>query len=93
MVEGMFRHSFRTFNDQVKTWEGFEEYSPKIENFMDTFMDKCIKIYEANSHYNVLNHGDHHTKNLLVKKDGDRITDICFVSTSIKLSFLLRITD
>lgn len=46
-------------------------------------MDKFKAVFTANTTdgYNVLNHGDFHYKNMMVKQGGDKsIEDVLFVS-------------
>lgn len=80
LVDQIFKESLVIFIDQLKTWEGFEEYIPKMESFLKNFMDRCVEIYKPNSHYNVLNHGDHHPKNMMFKIEEGKFNDVCFVS-------------
>jgi hypothetical protein len=56
------------FIEEIETWPGYEVYVKKLKVFRQHFMEmgiiatKCIP-----NGYNVLNHGDCHSKNLLFK--------------------------
>lgn len=47
---------------------------------METYFEKCKTLYNPSGNYNVLNHGDHHLKNLMFKIENGIVKDVCFVS-------------
>lgn len=85
----MFDQTLKVFAEEIKTWEGFEDYVPKFEELVNTNFDRLKELYEPNKNYNVLNHGDHHTKNLLFKKSDGQIEDVVFVSILIQRCVIL----
>lgn len=89
MVDMMFTQGIDAFIDVAKELGGFERYIPKLVTFKSTFPSKALKTYTPNRNdcgYNVLNHADFHTKNVLFKKSADgSIEDFNFVSCRIPL--------
>lgn len=85
----MFDDTLKVFVKEIKTWEGFEEYVPKFEELIENNLVRLQKIYAPNEEYNVLNHGDHHTKNLLFKKIDGQINEVAFVSSKKYYSILI----
>ena len=82
LLDKLFKEGIEVFSDVVSDWPGFEEYSPKLKEFSKNYHEKALKTYSPNTTngYNVLNHGDFHNKNILVKKIDQRIEDFYFVS-------------
>jgi thiamine kinase-like enzyme len=78
-------HNLNLFIDEVRTWDGFEVITEKLESTAEKFENLGRKIYEpsSSSHdgFNVLNHGDFHFNNMLFKKNEEgKISDVLFVS-------------
>lgn len=75
-------HNINLFIDEVRTWEGYEVITEKLEALVKKFEELGNKIYETGrGSFNVLNHGDFHFNNMLFKKDKDgKIADVVFVS-------------
>lgn len=75
--------SFGIFCDVVQEWEAFECYVDKLKIANDTFLEKASQIYAINERgLNVLNHGDFHYNNFMVKQsNGNGIEDVIFVSS------------
>jgi thiamine kinase-like enzyme len=77
-------HNINLFIDEVRTWEGYEVITEKMEAMVEKFEELGNKIYETGKGtfgLNVLNHGDFHFNNMLFKKDSDgKIADVLFVS-------------
>lgn len=69
----------------MKTWEGFEKFIPKLDYFAKNIAaigKKCYEPNKAGSGFNVLNHGDFHLRNTLLKMNSDdRIESFRFVSS------------
>lgn len=84
MADMMFEQGLEAFTDVAKEWEGFERYVAPLETFKQKYLSKALKTYTANRTdfgFNVLNHADFHTKNLLFKKTADgAVEDFYFVS-------------
>jgi hypothetical protein len=80
----MFTQSIEMFLDEIKSWNCYEDYVPKVEAFIENYSERTYNSYDPNSDsngsYNVLNHGDHYTKNMMFKIKNDRVEDVCFVS-------------
>lgn len=91
MGEGLdiFMLNVNTFLDELKTWPGYELYAGKIEKILENHNVKGSKTFAPSSGYNVLNHGDFHSKNmmytnLLSPKDSEILVidyQLCFYGT------------
>lgn len=82
MTDIMFTKAFEAFIDVAKEWEGFERFIPNMEVFKSSYLSKMLKTYTPNRSgfgYNVLNHADFHTKNLLLKKSADGSDDDFYI--------------
>lgn len=84
ILETFTRDAMRAFRETLEEWEGCEKYYDKIDWLIENAADVGKKCYIPNKPghgYNVLNHGDFHMKNMLMKKNNDKhIEDFCFVS-------------
>lgn len=70
--------------DVLSSWEGFEDYAAKLKVFKEGFLQKGRALYDGDVNgFNVLIHGDFHTKNLMFKKDGDKVVDCYFIDFQI----------
>lgn len=68
----MFSANFQYLADKIRTWPGYETIADKLVAIKPKIMEKGVKSTTPNKPgegYNVLNHGDFHSKNLLFKKD------------------------
>lgn len=78
------KNNMNLFIEEVKTWDGFEMISEKLENLVQKFEVSGEKVYQTNASnegYNVLNHGDFHFNNMVFKKDSEgKLSDVLFVS-------------
>lgn len=78
------KNNMNLFIEEIKTWDGFEMISEKLENLVQKFEVNGGKVYQTNSSnegYNVLNHGDFHFHNMVFKKDSEgKLSDVLFVS-------------
>ena len=88
-----FQDSLIVFKDVLKTWEDCENFLPKLEYLMKHLGDIGQKSYTPNKPghgYNVLNHGDFHSRNILIKNNASsRIEKFLFVSYLISTTFAL----
>lgn len=85
----MFTEAIRAFKEVVATWNGYEDYLPRINYLMKNAAEIGRKCYIPNesgqgynyNSYNVLNHGDFHSRNLLTKfsEDTNRLEKFQFV--------------
>lgn len=74
------------FIDEIRTWEGFEMITEKMEGLVEKFEVNGDRIYQSNNGdgFNVLNHGDFHFNNMVFKNDSDgKLSDVLFVRISI----------
>lgn len=72
--------SYRYFVDELRKWEGYEDYAERLNGLESSFFTKGKEIFTAKSGgFNVLNHGDFNFKNILTKSEEDR-NDVMFVS-------------
>jgi len=81
-VDMMMIQSFDAVIANAKEWDGFENFTDKLESFKTSFLPRILATYAPNRHgFNVLNHGDFHLKNLIFKKkDDEEIDDFYVVS-------------
>jgi len=71
--------SYRYFVNELKKWEGYEDYAERFSRLESSFFAKGREIFTAKSNgLNVLNHGDFNFKNILTKSDEDK-NDVIFV--------------
>lgn len=74
--------SFRYFVNEVKTWDGYDDYASRLSDLESSFFAKGRDIFTAKPNgFNVLNHGDLNFKNILTRHD-DEQNDVIFVSMS-----------
>lgn len=78
------KNNMSLFIDEIRTWDGFEMITDKLEGLIGKFEAQGSKVYQKNfpsDGYNVLNHGDFHINNMVFKKDSEgQLTDVLFVS-------------
>lgn len=85
MMVMLNQRSLRGFSEVMAEWGGvFKSFAPAMENFASTFVSKMLATYSPNRSgfgFNVLNHGDFHSRNLLFKtnENDGKIEDIRFV--------------
>lgn len=81
----------KVFQEVLETWDGFQHYIPKIDMFMKHVGEigrKCQASNEPNQGYNVLNHGDFHTRNILIKRNSDKkLEQFNFVRIFLEFSY------
>lgn len=80
-MTGFLVQEFTSFAKTIKGWGGeMEEIAQKYFTLIPTVFDKVLNLFQANKNgYNVLNHGDFHIKNILTRKEEDRVEDIRLV--------------
>ncbi|KAJ6632788.1 hypothetical protein Bhyg_15948 [Pseudolycoriella hygida] len=70
LIYGLYSQPVKVFNEVLKTWDGYQHFIPKIEAYMEQIGEIGRKSQTPNKPgigYNVLNHGDLHIRNILVK--------------------------
>lgn len=89
IVDLFFRDAIRAFREVVETWDGYEIYLPKLDNLIKNIGEIGRKCYVANKNgcgFNVLNHGDLHLRNILIKANAERqIEHFYFVGIELPL--------
>lgn len=101
LLRDFFEDSLVIFRKVLETWEESRYFLPKLEYLRKNIGAIGRKAYTANkpgNGYNVLNHGDFHMRNLLLKNNAEnRIEKLFFVSKikprtfgCVKLSTLLN---
>lgn len=84
VVRDFFFVIVEAFKECVATWEGFEQYVSNIEDHLAHLVENGKISHSANKSgqgYNVLNHGDFHSRNILFKLNGEkRLQNFYFVS-------------
>ena len=80
IIEKLFDESLDTFEEVLKSWGDCNldcnEYIEKLKVFRNEYHEIGQRLDEPDVNgYNVLNHGDFHTKNLLFKRNGNQIED------------------
>lgn len=84
--EKFLLESIDALTDVLHSWGGNEEYVARLKVFRENFMEMGQRLYEPDSDgYNVLNHGDFHIKNLMFKKNGEKLEDIFFLDFQISI--------
>ncbi|XP_058055645.1 uncharacterized protein LOC131207053 [Anopheles bellator] len=84
-LEGMnfLVECFGIFIEQLSAWEGYAHYAKRFHSLRETFFEWGIQIYNAQDaeyRFKVLNHGDFHYSNVLLKlNSGDAPNDVLFV--------------
>ncbi|XP_037030046.1 uncharacterized protein LOC119069927 [Bradysia coprophila] len=85
----LYNTSVNVFKEVLETWDGYQEFIPKIERYMEQIGEigrKSHSINKANYGYNVLNHGDFHTRNLLVKLNSKQnLQQFCLIDYQLSI--------
>jgi Ecdysteroid kinase-like family len=67
-TETMFGKHLDFFTNEVATWPGYEIYRDKLKNFRKHYLEFAKKTSQCiPGGYNVLNHGDFHQRNTLIR--------------------------
>lgn len=78
------KNNMGLFIDEVRTWDGFELITEKLQELLEKFETHGSKVYQKNSNgdgFNALNHGDFQFNNMLFKNDANgKLSDVLFVS-------------
>ncbi|CAH1709563.1 unnamed protein product [Chironomus riparius] len=89
IVDHFFRDTIKAFREVVEGWDGYEDYLPKLEHLIENIGASGVKSYTPNSKgcgFNVLNHGDFHLRNILIKPDAERrIENVSFVDYQLNV--------
>ncbi|KAG5674474.1 hypothetical protein PVAND_004443 [Polypedilum vanderplanki] len=90
IVDFFLRDTIKAFREVVAEWgEEFEDYVPKVEKLIKDIEVIGKKSYTANSKgcgFNVLNHGDLHLRNILIKDDSEqRMESFYFVDYQLSV--------
>jgi hypothetical protein len=84
IIDAFFAPTFNAFKASVASWEGYEEFIPKIEKFIENLSEigkACDEKNQRGIGYNVLNHVDFHCRNLLTKyNEFNRLEKLKFVN-------------
>lgn len=78
-----FKVNMEIFSNEVKKWKDFSDYHENVEDFRHNLVKRGVHAYTPNPKnfgYNVLNHGDLHVKNLMMRLENERMVDFRFVS-------------
>lgn len=63
-----------------KCGSDYETFAEKIDGRGDYFIEGLLKVYDRDTKFKVLCHGDFHSKNLLFRNDCAKDEDLLFVS-------------
>lgn len=78
--EKFLKESIVTLTEVLESQGGFEEYIPKLKVFQENPLVNGQRLSEPDVNgYNVLNHGDFHSSNLMYKMDGDKLEDFFII--------------
>lgn len=72
VLDDMMRNCVHEVIEMAKGWEGFETCVELLEANYDRYIETMAAIYKPSwkCSYQVLNHGDYHSKNSLVRDEG-----------------------
>lgn len=82
--------NFSIFTEEIDKWKGFDKYAEKFKNLIPNFLKRGTEIFNPETdkfNIKVLNHGDFHYNNMLVKFDSEQssVLDVMFID--FQLSF------
>lgn len=103
VVDHFAKEALISFREAVRSWDGYQCYLPKLDHFIDNVAEIVGNSFIPNNPscgVNVLNHGDFHMRNILLKNNHDkRLESVRFVmqfiltlSTARFKFFLHRLT-
>lgn len=76
ILDLFFRDTIKAFSEVVAEWSDFDEYLPKLEKLIKDIGVIGKRCYTPNAKgcggFNVLNHGDLHLRNVLIKANADK---------------------
>jgi aminoglycoside phosphotransferase (APT) family kinase protein len=89
IVDAFFIDTLKSFRAAVETWDGYQEFLPKLDHLIEHVAQIGQKCYVPNKRgegFNVLNHGDFHLRNVLLKNNTEsRVESLRFVCQSFDL--------
>lgn len=89
-VNAFYLETLLIFKEVLQTWDGYKDFQPKLDHLIENMSEIGRQSYIRNKPgcgYNVLNHGDFHSRNVLLKYNAEkRIEKFFFVSRLIYLS-------
>lgn len=100
VIKAFFQDTLLIFRDVLDTWEDYRQYLPQLDAFIKNVAAIGANCYVPNKPgqgFNVLNHGDFHSRNLLVKDNAEkRIEEFyfidyqlnCYCSPAVDLSYI-----
>lgn len=65
--------------NSIKDWDGFKELHQKLDGKLNYHLDQVLNAIQKPQGYRVLNHGDFHAKNMMLRNDGRHYDDVIFV--------------
>ncbi|GAB0098644.1 hypothetical protein DMENIID0001_144090 [Sergentomyia squamirostris] len=75
----LLRHYY-TLLDLISGWSNYDYYLKKLKKLQDNLIVKCLEVYDPDSDFNVLVHGDFRSSNMMFKYDRDGSpTSVIFV--------------
>ena len=69
VIDDMMRNGVQQVIEMARDWEGFESCVKLLESNYDRYISTVAAMYQSSwkCSYQVLNHGDFHSKNTLVR--------------------------
>lgn len=78
--KNLWKRGFTFLVTQLKTWgPEYEIFSEKLTGKIDELFDKVLKVYQRDSTFKVLCHGDFHSKNMLYRNGSLKDEDLLLV--------------
>ncbi|XP_066993253.2 uncharacterized protein [Anabrus simplex] len=85
-METLLDNSLLSLEKEVSKWPGWEEYVYKIKKLRRSFFDRLVDLCKRkDGEFNVLNHGDMWTSNMMFKYSDDVLEDVRLVDFQLSL--------